>query len=74
MESAVPHDMQIFFKAITQYLAMIQEEVWELDNQGLLNTDNVSAILSHLASAHYYVTRAKCNNVEHLVDDEDMMA
>jgi hypothetical protein len=52
--------------SVRYYLNRIYNELWELENQGELDDDNLSAIVSHLASAHYFAKNAKWRGVEHL--------
>jgi hypothetical protein len=63
---------------VRSYLVRIQEQLWELENKGQLDDDNISAIVSHLASAHYYARKAKWRGVEHLKveksEDADLMS
>lgn len=47
-------------------MAEVEKEIWELENQGLLNEDNVTSLMAHLASAHHYARQAKWQAVEHL--------
>jgi hypothetical protein len=76
MDNKLPQELVEEFRTIERYMTKIHREVWELENQGLVDEDNISAIISHLASAHYYVRKAKWRGVEHLrvSDDTDMLA
>jgi hypothetical protein len=76
MESKLPQELADEFRTIERYMAKIHREMWKLENQGSVDEDNISAIISHLASAHYYVRKAKWRGVEHLRvgGDTDMLA